>query len=386
MRGNYDWYEFFAGGGMARLGLGSKWNCAFANDWSDKKEAAYRQNFPNSEEFVNQDIAKISTSDLPGNADLAWASFPCQDLSLAGDGRGLKGERSGTFWPFWQLMDGLRDEGRQPRLVVLENVVGTITSHGGEDFAAIVESMMGIDYRVGAMVIDAVRFVPQSRPRLFIVCAHKSVDIADSIPCADVPNKEWHTQSLVEVVTRTGLSERPEWVWWSPSSPRRNVGTLADHIEDEATGVRWHPKETTDKLLAMMSPVNRRKVTDAQKRPGRQIGTIYRRTRPDGNGHKVQRAEVRFDGISGCLRTPAGGSSRQVILVVERSKIRSRLLSVREAARLMGVRESYRLPENYNEGYHLMGDGLVVPAVRWLKTVLLEPLLKSQSVGQREAA
>ncbi|PMZ12166.1 DNA (cytosine-5-)-methyltransferase, partial [Pseudomonas sp. FW306-02-F02-AA] len=78
----------------------------------------------------------------------------------------------------------------------------------------------------------------------------------------------------------------------------------------------------------------------------RAIGAVYKRTRFEG-GKKVQRAEVRFD-LAGCLRTPGGGSSRQTILVVERGKVRTRLISARETARLMGLPEAYRLPERYN--------------------------------------
>ena len=105
---------------------------------------------------------------------------------------------------------------------------------------------------------------------------------------------------------------------------------------------------------------------------------IYRRTRTDGDGAKVQRAEIRFDDIAGCLRTPAGGSSRQSIMIVQGSTVRSRLLSPREAARLMGLPEDYVLPENYNEAYHLVGDGVVVPVIRFLAAHILEPILASR--------
>jgi DNA (cytosine-5)-methyltransferase 1 len=131
-----------------------------------------------------------------------------------------------------------------------------------------------------------------------------------------------------------------------------------------------------------MSPIHRRKVELAKSAGGRVFGAIYKRTRREGGGGRVQRAEVRFDGVSGCLRTPAGGSSRQSILVVEGDQVRSRLLSPREAARLMGLPDSYRLPENYNEAYRLAGDGVVVPVVRFLAAHLLEPLLGGLSIMQ----
>ena len=131
-----SFYEFFAGGGMARAGLGGGWECLFANDIDAKKGASYAANW-GDEELLIKDVGKLSTKDLKGAADLAWASFPCQDLSLAGDYAGLKGERSGTFWPFWSLMKDLITEGRPPRIIALENVCGTLTSHEGKDLAAI---------------------------------------------------------------------------------------------------------------------------------------------------------------------------------------------------------------------------------------------------------
>ena len=100
----------------------------------------------------------------------------------------------------------------------------------------------------------------------------------------------------------------------------------------------------------------------------------------------MQRAEIRFDDVAGCLRTPVGGSSRQSIIVLEGDNVRSRLLAPREAARLMGLPEKYKLPKNYNEAYHLVGDGVAVPVVRFLAAHILEPLLVSSGMGQKEAA
>ena len=90
-----SFYEFFAGGGMARAGLGRHWDCLFANDFDTKKGASYRANWGGNE-LVVDDVKAILPNQLPGNPDLVWGSFPCQDLSLAGGGAGLRGERSGT--------------------------------------------------------------------------------------------------------------------------------------------------------------------------------------------------------------------------------------------------------------------------------------------------
>src|ERR1700730_1498363 len=133
----FTFFEFFAGGGMARLGMGPNWRCTFANEWCDKKASSYRAYF-GGEELRVADVATLRANDLPGIPNLVWASFPCQDLSLAGNGAGLAGARSGTFKPFWKLMRGLIGVGRIPQMIVLENVIGTLTSHDGRDFAAIV--------------------------------------------------------------------------------------------------------------------------------------------------------------------------------------------------------------------------------------------------------
>ena len=90
-------YEFFSGGGMARAGLGPRWKCLFANDFDFKKSAAYKENW-GAKTLVTKDVAKVEANELPGQPGLVWASFPCQDLSLAGMGAGLRGNRSGTFW------------------------------------------------------------------------------------------------------------------------------------------------------------------------------------------------------------------------------------------------------------------------------------------------
>ena len=152
---------------------------------------------------------------------------------------------------------------------------------------------------------------------------------------------------------------------------------FADLIEAAPASVAWHSEAETQKLLSMMSTVNLAKVQHATRTGRKMVGTIYKRTRFDAVGEKVQRAEVRFDDIAGCLRTPGGGSSRQLILVVEGKTVKSRLISSRETARLMGLPEDYHLPEKYNEAYHLTGDGVVVPVVRHLAEQLFEPLLRA---------
>lgn len=372
-------YEFFAGGGMARAGLGPNWRCTFANEIDAKKAATYTRNWGSAGLLVC-DVKNVDYLDLPGRADLAWASFPCQDLSLAGDYVGLKGARSGTFWRFWRLIEALDRNDRAPALVVLENVCGALTSHGGRDFARIGSALVGSGYSFGAMVMDAVAFLPQSRPRLFIVATKRGIsEISENLQ-ARTPPPIWHTRSLVEAHSKLDPTTASKWIWWSMPAPTSSTSVLAELIEDEPQGVDWHTARETQRLLSLMSELNIAKVEEAKRSGRKMVGCIYKRTRPNENNVKVQRAEIRFDDISGCLRTPVGGSSRQIIMIVEGAQIRSRLISPRETARLMGLPDSYALPENYNEAYHLTGDGVAVPVVRHLAEHLLEPLLPDDGV------
>jgi DNA (cytosine-5)-methyltransferase 1 len=383
--------EFFAGGGMARAGLGESWRCLFANDFDRMKVATYEANWGLSD-IRRADVASLALSDLPAQAvDLVWASFPCQDLSLAGGYRGLGSERdkaatrSGTFWPFWNLMRELAQDGRAPRAIVLENVYGCLTSRDGKDFAAIALALAESAYRFGAAVIDAAHFVPQSRPRVFFI-AFRSSEVIPVSRIAEGPHETWHPATLVKAYAGLTPAARRNWIWWSiPRPPARN-STFADLVEEAPTAVKWHAAVHTNYILDLMSPFNREKVADAIRSGRRMVGAVYRRTRPDENGVKRQRAEIRFDDMAGCLRTPAGGSSRQAILVVEGKRVRSRLLSPREAARLMGLDEDYVLPERYNEAYHVCGDGVCVPVVRHIAEHVLEPVLLARETSELIAA
>jgi DNA (cytosine-5)-methyltransferase 1 len=370
-------YEFFAGAGMARAGLGPGWTCLFANDVDAKKGLAYEANWGRGGELQVADIHDLTAADLPGRADLAWGSFPCQDLSLAGDRAGLKGERSGTFYPFWDLMRAVAGEGRAPGIIALENVCGALTSHGGADFAIICETFARAGYRYGALVIDAALFTPQSRPRLFLIGVRADMALPPALVSCE-PSGLFHTPALRRAFDGVSATARASRVWWSvPAPPFRNT-IFADLVEDRPTGVAWHTTAKTRRLLELMSDLNLAKVEAARRAGRRMVGAVYRRTRTGDDGVKRQRAEVRFDDLAGCLRTPAGGSSRQTIMVVDGDTIRSRLISARETARLMGLPDDYALPANYNDAYHLTGDGVAVDVVRHLAQHLLEPLLAAE--------
>jgi len=360
-------WEFFAGGGLARLGLEPDFACAFANDIDRSKAAAYRAAFPPGDDMHEGDIWKLTPAKLPGKAALAWASFPCQDLSLAGARRGLAAPRSGAFWGFHALIEKLGHEGRAPDVLALENVSGLLSSHGGADFTALLHALDDLGYRAGALEIDAALFTPQSRPRLFIIAARNPPPHL----VASGPGEPFHGQSLRNLVARLPDGLRKRYVWWRLDTPPKRNTRLTDLLDDHSDS--WNSEEQTAKLVAQMSTLQRGRLEALQESGRREVGAVFRRIRVE-HGERVQRAEARFDGLAGCLRTPTGGSSRQLLLFVEGQKLRSRLLSPREAARLMGVPEHYPLPSGQTAALHLVGDAVCVPVVRWLSQNLLGPL------------
>ncbi|HEY2356669.1 MAG TPA: DNA (cytosine-5-)-methyltransferase, partial [Phenylobacterium sp.] len=225
-RAPFSFYEFFAGGGMARLGLGEAWDCAFANDFDPVKAATYRANFADAAtHFHGGDVWKLASGDLPGRADLAWASSPCQDFSLAGARAGLAGGRSSAFFGFWGLIEGLAAEGRAPRTVVIENVSGLLTSHGGRDFAALGEALAEQGYSFGALEIDAAAFLPQSRPRVFVIATREP-------PVTELQGASpFQTRAVQAAAAGLPSTLMDRWIWWRTSTPAVRNSDLAAFLE-----------------------------------------------------------------------------------------------------------------------------------------------------------
>ena len=364
--GALTYLEFFAGAGLVRLGLEPPWSCIWANDIDTRKQEVYEAHF-GSEEFVLDDVGAIELGSLPVGADMAWASFPCQDLSLAGSRRGIRAERSGTFWEFWRLMRDSLEQGTRPPLIVIENVVGMLY---GEDFNVLCEALAALGMQFGPLVVDARKFLPQSRPRVFVVAVDSRVDCSAFVNNSVLDAGPWITKAVRSAYMQIPRSLEDLWRWWQLPEPTSKIPPVEDMIEEEPAGVEWHEAGETARLLDMMSTSNLEKTNRAIDR-GASVGFAYKRVREG-----VQRAEVRFDGIAGCLRTPQGGSSRQIVLTLNDGEIKSRLLSPREAARLMGVPDTFWLPPRYNDAYRAIGDGVAVPVVRWLCDQLLSHLAR----------
>jgi DNA (cytosine-5)-methyltransferase 1 len=218
------------------------------------------------------------------------------------------------------------------------------------------DALRQLRYKVGALIVDTQYFLPQSRARAFVIAVSEDVPLTGLTQ--EAPSEPFHSSGLVRTVS---ILKDPDWIWWSLPQPSGQIPAFADFCDRDAP---CDPMSKTDKILAMLSPINKRKLRAVTAARGFFAGTAYKRTRPDNTRKNVQRLEVRFDGIAGCLRTPNGGSSRQIVILVDHGKVRSRLMTVRECARLMGAPETFQLPGSYNDGYRAMGDAVALPVTR----------------------
>ena len=248
------------------------------------------------------------------------------------------------------MLDGMGH--RRPRTVLLENVLGFASSHGGNDLRDAVTRLNGLGYSCDLLAIDARRFVPQSRPRMFIVGLS---DVSD--------------QDVFDA-----LADRPQWVHrFVRDNPQSRVHArrlpplpdgptnLAGIVEPpDGWGVDWWDEQRVDAFAASLSPVQAGRLAALKASPGPKWRTAYRRTR---RGAAVW--EIRADGIAGCLRTARGGSSKQALVEAGDGIVRVRWMTPREYARLMGAPD-FKLEARRNQALFGFGDAVCVPVVSWL--------------------
>ncbi|MGW9193067.1 DNA cytosine methyltransferase [Micromonospora chersina] len=366
--------EFFAGIGLVRtalepLGVQVVW----ANDIKRAKFNAYRENYPNADKhFKVEDIRKIEATDLPPGIDLATSSFPCIDLSLAGNRLGLDGAQSGMFFEFARILEGMP---RRPSVVLLENVHGFATSHGGKDIERAFERLSQLGYSLDVLAIDAKHFVPQSRPRMFIVGISK-----DKLP------KNSHVgvpaRSDVRPAWVTALHERHSNTYDMhyldlpplPEGPK-DLSGVVDH--DVPASVWWDAKRV-EAFVDSLSHGQRIRFEALRDGDTISYRSAYRRTRQG-----ISMWELRRDAIAGCLRTTGGGSSKQALVEVGMGREpRVRWMTPKEYARLMGAGDYKLVAGTPNQQLFGFGDAVVVDVVRWIGQHYLIPVLTSETTDE----
>jgi DNA (cytosine-5)-methyltransferase 1 len=359
--------EFFAGIGLVRSALEPLgFHAAWANDIEKAKRDQYAANHP-AGHFDLRDVRDVHADQLPEGIELATSSFPCIDVSLAGNRKGLAGVHSGMFWEFARVIGEFEEE-KRPRAVLLENVTGFASSHGGQDIREALNRLNELGYSCDVFTIDARHFVPQSRPRMFVVGIRGNLPkraVSDLPPISDI-RPRWVQHLYVKnkdlrmhFVTLPSLPIGPE--------------DLSGVVERMSPGdPRWWDDDRTNAFIKSLSQIQSERFDRLRAGQGLVWRTAYRRTR---NGKPVW--EIRRDGIAGCLRTTGGGSSKQALLEAGNGVTRVRWMTPTEYARLMGA-VSYKIHGGtLNQALFGLGDAVVVDVIRWIGEHCLRPLLRS---------
>ncbi|MEU4715263.1 DNA cytosine methyltransferase [Micromonospora purpureochromogenes] len=370
--------EFFAGIGLVRTALervkGAQVQVVWANDIKQAKRDAYVANFPAAEDhFLVRDIRLVKAPELPEDIELATSSFPCIDLSLAGNRRGLVGEQSGMFWEFAKILEGMSP---RPSVVLLENVHGFATSHGGADLAAALRRLSDLKYSLDVFAVDARHFVPQSRPRMFIVGIRKDKlpgnarfdvpPVSDVRPAWVKAIHEKHRDTLsMHYVDLPGLPEGPQ--------------DLDGFVEEDVSPGLWWGEDRVEAFVKSLSDVQKVRFQALLTADTISYRTAYRRTRQG-----VSVWELRKDGIAGCLRTTGGGSSRQALVRLGRGSKAVRWMTPREYANLMGAHDYKLVAGTPNQQLFGFGDAVVVDVIEWIGNYYLLPALRPDDAVRTE--
>lgn len=363
-----DFVELFAGIGLFRRGLEAapgNWTCLMANDFSPSKAAIYRAQY-GAGDLIERDIMAVTSADIPGHPDLVTGSFPCQDLSLAGNRAGLAGARSGLAHRFFAVISQLQAEDRAPEFIVLENVTGLLTSHEGADVRVLLQEMNLRGYAVDLLLLDAVHWLPQSRPRVFV--------IGRQVPGGPLPAMvEHHPARPLGIMNVLRANADLNWALMTlPDFPAGRAVQLVDIIEDDPGG--WFPQAALERELGyiMNSPQSAVRLQRALAtanltgEPVRMTG--YRRMRRNETN-----LELRDDGVAGCLRTANGGSSRQLLVEARpNGDVGVRFMTPNEYAALMGINLGDWVWAEQPTNKHLtgFGDAVAVPVITWLGRAL----------------
>jgi DNA (cytosine-5)-methyltransferase 1 len=357
--------EFFAGIGLIRLTLERQgWDMVYANDIDPKKKRMYEAHFQDTQScFHLGDIHEIPPEQVP-TVTLATVCFPCNDLSLAGARSGLSGKQSSSFWGFIRVIEGMGT--RRPPIILLENMPGFLTSRNGQDFHEATLALNKLGYSVDAFVVDALLFVPQSRQRLFVIGIMDGVVRNEEIFDPDIQESILRPRRLTDFI-----KNHPDIRWNirrlpGPVSRKVSLKDILDDLPDDAE--EWWAQERAERLVNQMSPRHRKVATDMIAGSNWSYGTVFRRIR-----NKKSMAELRTDGVAGCLRTPRGGSGWQILFKAGHGKYFFRLLTPRECARLMGA-DDYRIEVPLNQALFGFGDAVCVPVIEWIAQHYLNPV------------
>ena len=334
--------DLFAGIGGTRLALEAAGaECVFTSEWDKYAQQTYSANFGSSHQIAG-DITKVDESSIPDH-DVLVAGFPCQPFSLAGvSKKNSLGRSHGFSCPIQGnlFFDVARIAAeKSPDVILLENVKNLISHDRGRTFEIILQTLeKDLGYQVSYRVIDARAFVPQHRERIFIVARKGSTPI--DLSRIKIPDSNPKLKKILHE-------------YCAPSKRDEDYISLK-------TGKALPKYTLTDNLW---------KYLQEYKEKHRLAG--------NGFGFGLFGPEDTARTLS--ARYHKDGSE----ILIKQSRKNPRRLTPREAARLMGFPESFKIPVSDTQAYRQFGNSVVVPVVKAVAKLILDEHFESSTSSSK---
>ena len=416
--------DLFAGIGGFHIALTQELGaeCVFASDIDDDCRSVYEHNF----DFpVNGDIRPLTEGpdvQIPDH-DILCAGFPCQAFSKSGLQRGINETRGTLFYNILRIL-----EAKRPRYAILENVRNLAGPRHRETWQTIISQLRALGYRVADEPVvfsphllppapyPVLSGAPQVRERVFILCERVESPVSDAElrmpplvanvavpgwspsswdvdrmlqPDAEIPNIDkyrlrpqelrwlevWN-DFLGAIPADAKLPGFPIWVDAfvdEPDIPRDTPDWKADFLRKNSDFYRLH-KTAIDGWLQRNGyladfPSSRRKFEWQAQDSTRDVWKLVIHLRPSG------------------IRVKRGTYLPALVAITQTSIIgsRRRRITPREAARLQGFPDSFRLHPDDSVAYRQLGNAVNVGVVRYVTRMLIEAS-QAREVGPLELA
>lgn len=300
--------DLFAGIGGIRRGFeDSSTRCVFSSEWDKYAVKTYEANYG---ETPYGDITKINEKDIPDH-DVLLAGFPCQPFSNIGKREGFSHKTQGTL--FFDVLRILKE--KEPKMFLLENVKGLLTSDKGNTFRVIIESLKDLNYSVFYKVLDAQDFgLPQRRERIVIVGYRSDLEVHDFQFPKGNPEKKVPIRDILESGAK-GYS-------------------VSKHLQ---ASYLFKKDDGKPQVIDFNSDI--------------QVNTLC------ATYHKIQRLTGTFikDGETGL-----------------------RMFSELELKRLMGFEDDFIIPVSRTQMYRQFGNSVAVPMIKAVANAMKERLIEAE--------
>ncbi|EKV25982.1 hypothetical protein C882_3361 [Caenispirillum salinarum AK4] len=368
--------EGFCGVGDAHAaakGAAAAYACALAVDIDAEKGEAYTARHGDGI-FVCRDIRGVKAADIPRDVDVVWVSPCCQSYSSAGKKTGRDDVRGELLFEAIRIMRELKEDGRPPRVVIIENVDRLLHANNRTTAAALLRDGIDCGYFGSAMIVNAEKWSAQNRRRAFVTFIRNDQDIPAGI--TGTPSRHWHGNPVRDTYDALPADYQQSMVWLQMPTPKGPRPSLRSILDTDVPDRYWRSKAWIRKYIeGNLKGLSKARYSALREESRKKRCVIVRPLARRGRGPEV----TAYTDKALCLSGYGGGSSQQMILVFDNGTVRARKYTPRELNRLM-ERERVIELASYNKTYKASCDGLVVPVVTHIFDTIVTPVVLGNRV------